>query len=674
LRTLFDTPEERCNAANLVCALTLSAKLRDSTSSDVLRKLLWRALAVLRRLNEADQLSARQLCNAAWAIAKHFDRDGALLPPPIKQTALSTEMHLGHAEEWILPAELEEEQDPALVVDHLVDELALNLASKLQQDPWIAKEGELSMTCWAYGVLRERRRPAGWKIAPQVGVVAETARRDRLAVTFEQWDAPLASGSTEECIKWDPPGPTDQLLDDIGRALCQLHPDGSMRIQSCRWSELAHVAWSHASHGWSCTEAAEDVLLAIASEAAERLHDPQRHAQKPLSRDIAQLMWSLGILQSDNFRLTAGLVDLLGGLAAYTQFEDPAIIRPFKGWSCPDIVQVPLALAHARIDDQALMRELYSEAKARIGDPNSPKGRGASRRLHAWEISILLWAQARLHLTEEQGDIFSEFPKYAIDYLLASSQSEGGWEEIGIGGQEQANLIWSLAVLEEFQASKSIDLLQRLFQASQDACRSTGVIQLEHAHQLWQALYLLEEEAPRAVEGVEAWFRKTLEAKWLQEKARPKDSSARHRSLSQALADMGVAHFNEHDEDIDVAIVLKRAATWTHETDRISLDSGMRVAVEFDGPNHFTRILDSDKKEAPRPLGHSVMKYRLLKRQGWTVVRVPYYEFDRIPFWASMERQRYIQRLLKTHSDLRFSSVDISEYKPPIANRKSRFQ
>jgi hypothetical protein len=674
LRTLFETPEERCNAANLVCALTLSAKLRDHTSNDVLRKLLWRALAVLRRLNEADQLSARQLCNAAWAIAKHFDRDASLLPPPVKQTALSTEMHLGQAEEWILPAELEEEQDPAIVVDHLVDELALNLASKLQQDPWIAKEGELSMTCWAYGVLRERRRPAGWKIAPQVGVVAETSRRDRLAITFEQWDAPLASGSTEECLKMNPPGPTDQLLDDIGRALCQLHPDGSMRIQSCRWSELAHVAWSHASHGWSCTEAAEDVLLAIASEAAQRLHDPQRHAQKPLSRDIAQLMWSLGILQSDNFRLTAGLVDLLGGLAAYSQFEDPAITRPFERWSCPDIVQVPLALAHARIDDQALMRELYFEAKERIADPNSSKGRGASRRLHAWEISILLWAQARLHLTEEQGDIFNEFPKYAIDYLLASAEIEGGWEGVGIGGQEQANLIWSLAVLEEFQTSKSIDLLQRLFHASQDTCRSTGVIQLEHAHQLWQALYLLEEEAPRAVEGVEPWFRKTLEAKWLQEKARPKDSSARHRSLSQALADMGVAHFNEHDEDIDVAIVLKRAATWTHETDRISLDSGMRVAVEFDGPNHFTRILDSDKKEPPRPLGHSVMKYRLLKRQGWTVVRVPYYEFDRIPFWASMERQRYIQRLLKTHSDLRFSTVDISEYRPPIANRKSRFQ
>jgi hypothetical protein len=100
------------------------------------------------------------------------------------------------------------------------------------------------------------------------------------------------------------------------------------------------------------------------------------------------------------------------------------------------------------------------------------------------------------------------------------------------------------------------------------------------------------------------------------------------------------------------------------------------VAVEFDGPNHFTRqriLRDGSKPEQPRALGHTVLKYRLLKRQGWTVVRVPYFEYDKIPFWASMERQRYLQRLLKTHGNLRFSTVDRSEYKPHVPNRQTRF-
>jgi hypothetical protein len=134
---------------------------------------------------------------------------------------------------------------------------------------------------------------------------------------------------------------------------------------------------------------------------------------------------------------------------------------------------------------------------------------------------------------------------------------------------------------------------------------------------------------------------------------------------------MGVAHYNEHDEDIDVAIILKPHASWTHETNDSNNIDGMKVAVEFDGPNHFTRQYEGSAP--PRALGHTVLKYRLLKSQGWTVIRVPFYEYDKIPFWASMERQRYIQRLLKTHGNIQFSDVDISNYKAPVSNRSSRF-
>ena len=140
---------------------------------------------------------------------------------------------------------------------------------------------------------------------------------------------------------------------------------------------------------------------------------------------------------------------------------------------------------------------------------------------------------------------------------------------------------------------------------------------------------------------------------------------------------MGVDHYNEHDEDIDVAIVLKRNAAWTHETQgNEESNENVSVAVEFDGPNHFTREQEASSKRQqnkPRALGHTVLKYRLLKKQGWTVVRVPYFEFDKIPFWASMERQRYLQRKLKTHANIKFSDVDVSEYKTLTPDFKSRF-
>jgi hypothetical protein len=37
------------------------------------------------------------------------------------------------------------------------------------------------------------------------------------------------------------------------------------------------------------------------------------------------------------------------------------------------------------------------------------------------------------------------------------------------------------------------------------------------------------------------------------------------------------------------------------------------------------------------------------------------------------ERQRYLQRKLKTHANIKFSETDISEYKTLTPNRGSRF-
>ena len=210
-------------------------------------------------------------------------------------------------------------------------------------------------------------------------------------------------------------------------------------------------------------------------------------------------------------------------------------------------------------------------------------------------------------------------------------------EDIGIGPQEQANLAWSSTDLEKYHSREATHLLKGIFQEASASSEKRHIIQLEHPHQLWQVLFILEQDCPLAVEKVPRWFRDYLQEKWSAEKARRKKSSARHRSLSDTLTLMNVAQLNEHDEDIGVAIVLKDEASWTHQMRRGD-SNGYKVAVEFDGPNHFTRdtVNPNGEKLTLRALGHTVLKYRLLKREGWTVVRVPYNEFDKIPFWASM--------------------------------------
>lgn len=679
LSTFLSIPPERCNSANLVCALTSSAKVMGSETNPKFRSLLQKTFLILDQLLAEKQLSARQLCNVAWAIAKHYDRDTRLLPTKTKKVALTLGAR-GQAEK--LDLRDDDRKGPEHKLDCIIDEIANQLKIMLEEDHLVAKEGELCMASWAFGLLRRRRRPPGWSHEPQLGQVSSKSQASVLSeesnaldfVHFESWDnGEMALDETEEC------SPTDALFDKIGQTLIMplnsshygADANRDLRIRLCRWNELANLAWSFASHGRSCSVYSQELMLQIAYEATRRLR--RKIGSKPLSRDIAQLIWSLGTLQADNFRLADGLIEFID--AVNSDFINATKDRPFRDWSCADIVQVALSLAHTRLDDFFLLENLYREARTRLS-PGFLRSRGTDGRRMSflpWEISILLWSQARLHLTGAQSTEYERFTKEAVKTLYESINDDSSMETLGIGAQEQANIVWSLTVLEEYHSQEAKALLRNFFRDAATACTVDGTIQLEHAHQLWQALYVLEGDCPHCVSDIPTWFREALRDKWLAEKSRSKTSSLRHKSISDLLRLMGVAHVNEHDEDIDVAIILKSQASWTHEADLEFGSTGMKVAVEFDGPTHFVRPTHPDNKMPPRALGHTNLKYRLLKRQGWTVVRVPYYEFDKIPFWASMERQRYLQRLLKTHVNIRFSKLDVSEYKVPISARKTRF-
>lgn len=152
------------------------------------------------------------------------------------------------------------------------------------------------------------------------------------------------------------------------------------------------------------------------------------------------------------------------------------------------------------------------------------------------------------------------------------------------------------------------------------SCKAGEQIRLEHAHQLWQAICILEGDCPEAVQSVDSKTKQFMKNVWYQEKSRHKSSSARHRALSQTLDFMGVKHYNEHDEDIDLAIVLKNESKWTMTAEHGDVEeSTQKVAVEFDGPSHFTKVPKTkpgEKPITPRALGHTVLKYKLLKQQG----------------------------------------------------------
>ena len=92
------------------------------------------------------------------------------------------------------------------------------------------------------------------------------------------------------------------------------------------------------------------------------------------------------------------------------------------------------------------------------------------------------------------------------------------------------------------------------------------------------------------------------------------------REVADSLCRLGIAHELEYITadglfSIDLAIV-----------DR-------RIAVEFDGPSHFT-------VNSLEPLGRTHLRHRLISAIGWLVVSIPFFEWDR--FRQSNEQDAYV--------------------------------
>jgi len=733
LKTFLHVDPTHCNPSNLVCALTLSAKIvpKNAQRRHEFRHLLHQTLDILSDLVKKNQLNTRQLANVAWAIAKHYCSD-ELIIPPVSASAFdksaSVSFMQGEAgdastvslsEMWDLEEDTDgEDEYPSErrvletlenIADQLMDTMSMSMDG--QEENSFGKkdmnEVEMSMVCWAYAVLYPRNVPTGWELPPRVGQMEKLEKEamERISDNNNDNDNPKKDTMTFETVQdmtdrsdtrmeeeFIATSFVDRLFDAMAETIVRQQKDGLSMIQICGWKELSTITWSYANRGYCQSNAALDLILHIADAAIARIEKASwvRGCGDILPRDLSEIAWALGVMQSDNYYLSNSLEDFI--TVINNNLVENGSDRPLKNWKSADCVQMAIALGHGRLDRQFLLKEIYGEAlrsikEGRINQYND----GNQKQFQDFELVVLLWVQARLYLTKELGEIFDDFAEIVPGKLLyrmhmadsASSKSlediQTGFDRIHLGAQQQANLAWSLTVLEKYNSRDSIDILRCIFNVCSASCNDRNFIRVEHGHQLWQSIFILDQECPEAIEGIDEQTFKFLKNMWDQEKSRHKTSSARHRALSETLNFMGVKHYNEHDEDIDLALVLKTDSKWTHSAENCDDENGdykQRVAVEFDGPSHFTKIektILGKKPNKPRALGHTVLKYKILKNQGWTTVRIPFYEFDRIPFWASMERQRYVQRKLKTHSNLQFSGVDVSEYKAPLPNRKSRF-
>ena len=188
-----------------------------------------------------------------------------------------------------------------------------------------------------------------------------------------------------------------------------------------------------------------------------------------------------------------------------------------------------------------------------------------------------------------------------------------------MSAQAVANTIWGLATLGWHASSDLSAVLQQLVDSFAQERGPTQLCtvdlsQLLQAHLASQFLGLgLITLPPSMLE---------VAVKTYREEARKVTVSNGQREVGESLRRLGIPHELECITadglfSIDLAIV-----------DR-------RIALEFDGPSHFT-------KNTMEPLGHTRLRDRLLSAMGWRVVSIPFFEWDRLH--QTEQRDAYVER------------------------------
>jgi hypothetical protein len=173
--------------------------------------------------------------------------------------------------------------------------------------------------------------------------------------------------------------------------------------------------------------------------------------------------------------------------------------------------------------------------------------------------------------------------------------------------QEVANTIWGLATLG-WQASVEVG---GAFQQRVEAfVGEHGPAELSAAHlsQLLQAHLASQFLGLGLITLPSSMLQVAVQA--YREGLRNVTVSNGQREVGESLRRLGISHELEYTTadglfSIDLAI-----------TDR-------RIALEFDGPSHFTT-------NTLEPLGHTRLRDRLLSAMGWHVVSIPFFDWDRL--------------------------------------------
>ena len=279
-------------------------------------------------------------------------------------------------------------------------------------------------------------------------------------------------------------------------------------------------------------------------------------------QELANVTWSCARLQYYN----AQFLDRIGDLVS-------SKMDSFQGQNLSNILWAFGKLRHLH------KRLMYTASLA------APSKMSSFSHQH---LSNILWSYATLNF--EASSMFSCFKQEIIEQM----------EKVPMVAEQLANVIWALAIANEMDQNTWNLMIKQI-----DSSTSNSSTKDETLTQVFQAQMLLNARQPES----HAWMMPqdlAMAAKSAWQKATKNVSiSDFHKSVSSCLTcGLGKDHEIEYLTS-DACFSIDIAIPSEH------------IALEIDGPQHFTR--------SEEPLGDTLARNDLLKARGWRVITVPYF-------------------------------------------------
>jgi len=397
--------------------------------------------------------------------------------------------------------------------------------------------------------------------------------------------------------------------------------------------ELATVAWACAS----ARHASPELFRAIASEAERRADDFSPQA-------ISNTVWAFARVAQPS----SAMFDALGARAASNSdaFSPQALVNTAwafatVGHKDPELFDVIAAVSQqqlGRFKQQEISNLAWAFARSAHPAPSlfDALAAEAAPRLQSFNeqaLANLAWAFATAGhkapvlldaLAAEAAPRLGQFTPQALSLTAWAFATAGHPAPLffraiaeqaaprlaSFQPQAMANLAWAYAVVDEAEAGAA--LFAEAFGRRCDTLAARfNPVELTQLH-LW--LLWQQGECGRTSGLPGPQLRAQCRDQFVAMLNRP---SALQQHVGQGLADLGMRPRAE--------VTISQG----YSVDFVVEWQGQTVAVEVDGPSHFAaRSALSTPEQQTTPTSATLLKRRQLRRFGWRLVSVPYWEWD----------------------------------------------